>query len=398
MQVLKNWKNINEKRIISYLDEKKYTILLNEYCKESGLSQVKLAKQFGCSRKALMRYQAGIRNVPMGIVKSILQDLELEYPRYKGKNNVKNCDSVIVWPWKEGILFNVLFLYRKAFNLSLFDAACRLDIQENTLRLYEGGEKKISLPDVGKILDGYNIKINDLFPELVSYDGGKTYLPLKKPFYFRINNIDFNIEGENFYKRIDDEWYYDWHNWPIYRYDSSGKPLLNYMPEELTVDEYLNTDSLLFIKDNLADFYNKSLNGIKLPPNYRHLMEKPEKNKNKVYKGFRYRVLKYKLTKDYHLQAVMSPQGRTADFDLQEYVFSDSPWYSMLQDLDYFKRGQVKFIGDECPENQCIVWPDGQYIRIIELYIDKYKYRYFAYKTGISGNSFYDCWTSYAWV
>lgn len=178
MNELQKWKENNEKEIVSLLDAKQYTKLLNEYCKISGLSQVKLAKQFNCSRKALMRYQTGIRNVPMGIVSTMIQRINLEYTKKNRKDNVDNNteddDKVIVWPWKDGILFNILFLYRKAYDLSMFDAACKLDIQEETLRLYEHGEKKISLPDIEKILRGYGIKIDGLLPELISYDGGKT--------------------------------------------------------------------------------------------------------------------------------------------------------------------------------------------------------------------------------
>lgn len=174
MNELQKWKENNEKEIVSLLDAKQYAKLLKEYCNRSGLSQVKLAKQFGCSRKALMRYQAGIRNVPMGIVSTMIQRLNLEYARKNRKENVdyntENDDKVIVWPWKDGILFNILFLYRKAYDLSMFDAACKLDIQEETLRLYEHGEKKISLPDIEKILRGYGIKIDGLLPELISYD------------------------------------------------------------------------------------------------------------------------------------------------------------------------------------------------------------------------------------
>lgn len=144
MNELQKWKENNEKEIVSLLDAKQYTKLLNEYCKISGLSQVKLAKQFNCSRKALMRYQTGIRNVPMGIVSTMIRRLNLEYTRKNRKenvdNNTENDDKVIVWPWKDGILFNILFLYRKAYDLSMFDAACKLDIQEETLRLYEHGE------------------------------------------------------------------------------------------------------------------------------------------------------------------------------------------------------------------------------------------------------------------
>lgn len=401
MNELQKWKENNEKEIVSLLDAKQYTKLLNEYCKKSGLSQVKLAKQFNCSRKALMRYQTGIRNVPMGIVSTMIRRLNLEYTRKNRKENVDNNteddDKAIIWPWKEGILFNILFLYRKAYNLSLFEAACKLDIQEETLRLYEHGEKKISLPDIEKILRGYGIKIDGLLPELISYDGGKTYLPLKKPFHFVINGMKFDIEGVKFYQRVADEWYYDWHKWPMTRYDSTGKPLLNYMPDELTVDEYINTDELAYIKDDLENYYEKDLTGLKLPPNYKYLLEKPEKKEGVKYSGYRYTVDNIELTNDYQVKAYVLPQGRTVAFDLTEYVFSDSPWYNMLQDKEYFFKGNFQYIGEQMPENQCIVWPDGQYIRFIELYMDKYKYRYFAYKFGTAGNDGYDVWTSYYW-
>lgn len=401
MNELQKWKENNEKEIVSLLDAKQYTKLLNEYCKISGLSQVKLAKQFCCSRKALMRYQTGIRNVPMGIVSTMIQRINLEYSRKNRKENVDNNteddDKAIIWPWKDGILFNILFLYRKAYNLSLFEAACKLDIQEETLRLYEHGEKRISLPDIEKILRGYGIKIDGLLPELASYDGGKTYLPLKKPFHFVINGMRFNIEGTNFYRRVDDEWYYDWHKWPMTRYDAAGKPLLNYMPDELTVDEYINTDELAYIKDDFENYYEKDLSGLKLPPNYRHLLEKSGKKEGVKYSGYRYTIDDIEFTDDYKIKVYVLPQGRTVAFDLTEYVFSDSPWYCTLRDKEYFFKGNLQYIGEQMPENQCIVWPDGQYIRFIELYMDKYKYRYFAYKFGTAGNNGYDVWTSYYW-
>lgn len=401
MNELQKWKENNKKEIVSLLDAKQYTNLLNEYCNRSGLSQVKLAKQFGCSRKALMRYQAGIRNVPMGIVSTIIKRINLEYTKKNRKENVDNNteddDKAIIWPWKEGILFNILFLYRKAYNLSLFEAACKLDIQEETLRLYEHGEKKISLPDIEKILRGYGIKIDGLLPELISYDGGKTYLPLKKPFYFVINGMKFDIEGVKFYQRVDDEWYYDWHKWPMTRYDSTGKPLLNYMPDELTVDEYINTDELAYIKDDLENYYEKDLTGLKLPPNYRHLLEKSGKKEGITYSGYRYTVDSIEFTNGYQVKAYVWPQGKIVTFDLNDYVFADSPWYNMLQDKEYFLKGKIQYIGDQIPKHQCIVWPDGQYIRFIELYMNKYKYRYFAYKYGRIINAEYDMWTDYYW-
>lgn len=93
----------------------------------------------------------------------------------------------------------------------------------------------------------------------------------------------------------------------------------------------------------------------------------------------------------------MWPQGKIVTFDLNDYVFADSPWYNMLQDKEYFLKGKIQYIGDQIPKHQCIVWPDGQYIRFIELYMNKYKYRYFAYKYGRIINAEYDMWTDYYW-
>lgn len=115
MNELQKWKENNEKEIVSLLDAKQYTKLLNEYCKISGLSQVKLAKQFNCSRKALMRYQTGIRNAPMGIVSTIIQRINLEYTKKNRKENVDNNteddDKAIIWTWKEDILFNIFIAF-----------------------------------------------------------------------------------------------------------------------------------------------------------------------------------------------------------------------------------------------------------------------------------------------
>ena len=72
-------------------------------------------------------------------------------------------------------------------------------------------------------------------------------------------------------------------------------------------------------------------------------------------------------------------------FDLKSYIFSDSPWYQLLQNKDYFYKGILENVDD--PYNSCLRWPDGQYIRIIELYIEKYKYRYFKRAKFIGRNS-----------
>ena len=55
----------------------------------------------------------------------------------------------------------------------------------------------------------------------------------------------------------------------------------------------------------------------------------------------------------------------------------------------------LKFIGEKIPENECIVWPDGQYVRILELYIAKYPYQYKYLKHAFVCNGPYLNWTIY---
>ena len=111
------------------------------------------------------------------------------------------------------------------------------------------------------------------------------------------------------------------------------------------------------------------------------------------YEGYEKQLKNLILTDDY--MAIAKSGSHTMEFDLSDYVFSDSPWYSMLRDKEYFKSGRLEYIGDEIAQNQCIVWKDGQYVRFIELYIDKCPRRHFAEAIDLISRDEYDMWTRY---
>ena len=176
------------------------------------------------------------------------------------------------------------------------------------------------------------------------------------------------------------------------RYDKDGTALLNYMPKELTIDEYVNTDDLIFLKEDLETYYEYDFEEKKLPPVYKHLLEETS-DKGYTRKLYERKVYKITFLDDYKVKLDISP--KTITFDLRDYVFSDSIRYSMLQDETYFNQGKLQYVGDEIYQNLCIVWPDGQYVRIIELYSDKYPSKYLAQKRAITSNTIYENWTLY---
>lgn len=94
--------------------------------------------------------------------------------------------------------------------------------------------------------------------------------------------------------------------------------------------------------------------------------------------------------------------GASPSFDLKNYVFSDSAWYALLRDPKYFEQGRLTYIGEATPYNQSIVWPDNQYVRLVELFIDRKrtrgkKYWFSAIEAGFVANGRYDQWVKYVW-
>lgn len=385
----------NKDEIYKCLQEKRYGDLLHIYYINSNMSITEMSKRIKCSRRALKRYLSGERLVPMKIIRYILEEYEIEY---KSSDNADqgefNENGAFIWH-KEVKLFNTLYLVRsKILGIERFEAACMLDIPEDILKGYENGTKKISLPDIQKILNKYEISLTELFPALISYDGDKSFLPLMPVYkiYITVNKVTnmFDLGKTDIYITSDGEIVNTWAAFPITRYDKYGRELLKYMPNELSIDEYYNSSDLFFIDKD------RSLNDLdkKLPPTYIHMKNIGKKLYRNVGKYER-TYDNAKFNKDYFVILSKKNDNRSIKFDLKDYVFSDSNWYSMLQDEDYFKSGKLEYIGHPIPENLCLTWKDGQYIRIIELYMDKYPYRYFSYGTCLIINECYEQWVKY---
>lgn len=388
---LKSWAATNENQIEEWLNNREYTKLLNEYYKTSGQSITRLAVSFQCSRRALNRYLSGQRQVPFSIIKIMLNTLGINTAI-----NDTNIDdnSYMVWRGEPDTLFNLMFAYRILhMKWNKFEAACNLNIPIEKISDYECGLRKMPVSDIKKILEVYGLKIEELFPELVSYDGRRTFLPLRPVSEFSIDGTKYDIlyDEKPLYMSPQKEELLIWPSFPIMRYNCDGTPLLNYMPNELTIDEYINTSDLIFLKKDYETYFEYDFSGKKLPPSYRHLLEKSKKSYSvKIHTKVISDII---FTDDYNVILQVGSKNNT--FDLHDYVFSDSIWYSMLQDITYFWQGKLKYIGHQIFQNLSIVWPDGQYVRIIELYLDKYPNQHLTNKTGIGGNEFYDNWTDY---
>ena len=449
MQKIVDWAKKNEEKIKEYIRNRDYTRLLNAYYETSGYSLNKAAAVFKCSRRAFARYLSGERLVPMYIVKIMLQEMQIcnaeknpkdeltktntsnphekqeskkesEFkPKIKccevtetNKDDCKNEEDVkttmekdddghFIWYGKQenDVLFNSIYAYRTLkFHQTRFQAACELNIQENILYEYESGKRKITYTDIQKILTVYRLKLEELFPSLVSYDGGKTFLPLRPVDNLTIDRKSYSLAEEGLYVTNDGDAVSanTWPSFPIQRYDSTGRQLLKYMPDELTIDEYVNSEELIFMKDDMIHFYEKDTKVLKLPPNYLPLLGLRKEKREKVkHIGYNKILTDMELNSNNYTVTFRS-NTRKITFGLSSYVFSDSQWYSMLQDTEYFKKGKLVFVGDEISQNQCIIWPDGQYIRIIELYLEKYPYKNFAYPCAYGANERYDNWTIYS--
>ena len=76
---------------------------------------------------------------------------------------------------------------------------------------------------------------------------------------------------------------------------------------------------------------------------------------------------KVEFLDDYKIKLRKLGYGASPSFDLKNYVFSDSAWYALLRDPKYFEQGRLTYIGEATPYNQSIVWPDNQYVRLVEL-------------------------------
>lgn len=383
-------------------ENKEYRKLLIIYSKDTGNSVTRLSKIFNCSRRAMNRYMSGDRQVPMKIIDKVLSEYGIERScRRKESLEEFNESGAFIWYGNGEILFNTLYLYRKNHLLvTRFEAACKLNIQEQVLLEYEHGLRKITHTDTVKILNCFSLTLPELFPSLISYDGGISYLPLRV-----IDTVEVAGENYNFfaddapYVTSKDEPVNTWASFPVVRYGPEGEPGMNYTPSELTMDEYFNTCELFF-EDTEEEKPN--LDGKKLPPTYIHMQKVGQTKPKEWYSEYKNVYSKVEFLDDYKIKLRKLGYGASPSFDLKNYVFSDSAWYALLRDPEYFKQGRLTYIGETTPYNQSIVWPDNQYVRLVELFIDRNrtrekKYWFSAIEAGFVANGRYDQWVKYVW-
>lgn len=394
MNKIQIWAAKNQAAIMQYITERNYLKLIRFFANGTGMSNVKLAALFRCDRRSLRRYLSGERQVPMDIVAIMLRSMGMSCTTVTVADDTLkqdcNANGSLIWYGKNEILANTLYFYRTLeWNISRFEMSCRLGIQEDALWEYEHGKRRIPPAVVQCILQNYPIALTELFPTIISYDGGKTYLQLDTRFALELGGKKYDILDDELYVDPDGECVsFYMPQWPTWRYDAYTKPLLKYMPDELTMDEYYNTDKLYFIKDeDMISFYaGGDFSHKKLPPSYRHIQEFFDKTNCRVTEmPFSHHIKSYAILDHYKVQICL--RTRPAEFDLSDYVFSDSPWYQMLQDPEYFKRGKLlSHNNTTLAVDSYLSWPDGQYINIAELYMDKNKYNYYRRARGMGAN------------
>lgn len=397
MNKIQYWASNHQDIIRGYIDSKKYNDLLKMFEKESGLSQVKLAATLRCDRKSIRRYLNDERQVPMGLVSLLLKTLGIDYREIAEEKKEEaqdlDKDGSLIWYGGSEILLNTLYWHRiKSWKQSRFELACELNVNEETLAEYERGRKRIPYSVIQTILAKHQLKLTELFPTICSYDGGKTYMQLDIQYEQQFGKERVDIFVDEYYVGPNKEWFPSLPDWPAWRYDNFLKPMIKYMPNELTMDEYFNTDSLYFVnlqqdrKPNEKDEFYESptFAGKKLPPSYKHIQDFYEqKDFSKEIVQFDLKIKSITLLPNYELKIISGTRCNT--FDLKDYVFSDSTWYQMLKNETYFIQGILEN-GDD-PSNACVRWPDGQYIRIVELYIDKYPYRHYRHAKTMTGKN-----------
>lgn len=398
MNKIETWAAANRTAIEQYVKDRNYLELIQFFACGTNLSNVKLAALFRCDRRSLRRYLAGERQVPMEIVGIMLRNMGISYAELTMKDKMAapdcNPEGSLIWYGGNELLANTLYFYRTLeWKISRFEMACELNIREDALWEYEHGKRRIPSAIVEQIVRKFPITVMELFPTIISYDGGKTYLQLDTRYDLTLGGKLYNIFEDVMYVDPNgEEASFYMPEWPAWRYDAYTKPMLKYMPNELTMDEYYNTDDLYFVKgDDWDEIYEPGeFCGQKLPPSYEHirkyLMPGARRRKNAT---FNYQILSCILSEPYTVSITL--YRKPAKFDLSDYVFSDSVWYQMLQDPEYFKRGKL------CSHNHTnlvadcyLSWPDGQYVNILELYMDQRRNQAYPQVRGIgAGNRLY---------
>ena len=286
---------------------------------------------------------------------------------------VTNCDGnlCLIWRGEKDTLRNTIYMYRRIREMSVETAAELLDIDPVQLMKLECGLLPIDNRTQRQIRVQLEIQFDDLFPELYSYNGSLTFIRLAtKSVYIygkKYNPIQF-------YCQPDGDLFIDLVEWPIARYSHFGKLIDRCLPHELSVDEFYNIpDEFLYDYDNDKEFKYDSP-GIKLPRNYEitkayyfgdKVINDELNNNRNYYSKFGY-IKNVKVSSYNRRLTVDFINGESYSINVTQYTDSDSVWFEPLKKKSYLGQFQIKLIGGDAPENQYLVWPDGQIISIVE--------------------------------
>ena len=294
---------------------------------------------------------------------------------------VTNCDGnlCLIWRGEKDTLRNTIYMYRRIREMSVETAAELLDIDPVHLMKLECGLIPIDRETRYRISNILKIPFASLFPELNSYDGGNTYIrSLTKDIYVNEKRYDPLM----FYCTPDCDLFLDSIECPIAKYDYlSGELIGKYMPNDLMVDEYYSIpDLFLYDFDNDIEFeYDHP--EIKLPRNYE--IVKAYYFGDGISKDIYNRRMDNPIKLDYiktveifdlNQLRIYFKNGYTIVIKTEQYSKTDSVWYAMLSKKKYLEQYKIEFIGGNKPENQYLVWPDGQMICIVEHFYKWYEY------------------------
>ena len=198
MNKIETWAAANRTAIEQYVKDRNYLELIQFFACGTKLSNVKLAALFRCDRRSLRRYLSGERQVPMEIVGIMLRNMGIPYVELTLKDKMEapdcNPEGSLIWYGGSELLANTLYFYRTLeWKISRFEMACELNIREDVLWEYEHGKRRIPSAIVEQIVQKFPITVMELFPTIVSYDGGKTYLQLDTRYDLTLDGKHYNI-------------------------------------------------------------------------------------------------------------------------------------------------------------------------------------------------------------
>lgn len=138
---------------------------IKERRKELKMSVDELAKRLGKNRTTVYRYEKGdIENLPIDILDPLAKALETTPAYLMGWDTEKNKDTATV-----GELLKTIRIQR---NMTVNEYSREIGISADDLRMYESGEKYMSLSVIKTIAEYYRLSME-------SFTKGKEYIKSK---------------------------------------------------------------------------------------------------------------------------------------------------------------------------------------------------------------------------